>query len=202
MDYRELTVSALERALSFAVKNPAAAAKELVGKYETVARIFSAEHRALAQIESLSEGGATFVKLLGEIISRRETDKYKFGAKHSPKETDEYFCALLLTRPVEVIYAMSFDKSGRAIGADLVGEGVINASGFLPRRLVEIAINRRAAYITLAHNHPQGRAKTSTEDRDACLRADSVLSSVGVKLARSIVVCGNELESIVVNENL
>ena len=195
---------ALAKTLSYVSKEDAAgAASELMfEKYGTLDRILSADANILACEEKIGAKNAHFVKLIASVISRAKTEEYKFGAKHTPEETDEYFKALLLPRSVECVYAMSFDAKGRAIACDLVSEGVVNSSELLPRKIVEIATRRRAVYMILAHNHPHGVANPSDDDISSTMSIARILSNLNIKLVRHIIVSGNHSASIGVGGEL
>lgn len=195
---------ALAKTLSYVSKEDAAeAASELMfEKYGTLDRILSADANILACEEKIGAKNAHFVKLIASVISRAKTEEYKFGAKHTTEETDEYFKALLLPRSVECVYAMSFDAKGRAIACDLVSEGVVNSSELLPRKVVEIATRRRAVYMILAHNHPHGVANPSDDDISSTMSIARILSNLNIKLVRHIIVSGNHSASVGVGGEL
>lgn len=191
MTYEEKLRSRLTEILRSVVDEPDMAAYELVNKFGTLDRIFSASLRALSEIEPLGSVGASYVKLLAEVISRGETDKFKFGIKHTDEQRDAYLRALLAPYDVEVVYIMCLDKSRRTIGVDLVSHGVVNASELLPRKIVEAVIRRGASYVVLAHNHPNGVARLSAADMEATVTVDRTLAASGIKLIRHVVTAGN-----------
>ena len=195
--YLKCVSDAFEKALSFTNKDGAAEVTEhLFEKYGTLSRILSADMNVLSYDEAVGERDASFVKLAASVISRSKTEQYKMGVKHTSEQTDEYFKALFLPCSVECVYVMSFDAKGRAKSCDLVSEGVVNSSEFLPRKIVEIATRRRAAYMILAHNHPHGVATPSDDDISATMSVSRILSNLNVKLIRHVVVAENTATSI------
>ena len=196
--YFKALADAMCETLSYVKRNGGAdeIASYLFEKYGSLSRVFCADTHLLMSDENVGADTAFFIKLLAEVVSRAATDEYKFGIKHTPKETDEYFKALLFARSVECVYAMSFDKKGRATACDLISEGVVNSSEILPRKIVETAKRRSAAHVILAHNHPNGRAKPSDDDVSTTLALSRILSNTGINLVRHVVVSGNEVYSI------
>ena len=195
--YLKCSSDALAKALSYAIKGDAEeASTAMFEKYVTLCRIFAADTDIMAREEKIGAQAAGFVKLIGSVISRAKTEKYSFGARHTPEQTDDYFKALFLTRSVECVYMMSFDAKKRAIRCDLVSEGVVNSSELLPRKIAEIATKRKASYVILAHNHPHGVANASSDDVSATLGISRILSELNVRLVRHIVVSGNDATSI------
>lgn len=199
MAYFDNVRQTLSVVLSSAVSDSESAAAVLLSRYGSPARIFAADVARLAEIKELGVAGALSVKLAAALITRSKTDGYKFGVRHTADETDDYFKSLLMPCSVEVVYVMSFDKEGRAISADLVSSGVVNASEFLPRKVAEIATKRKACYIVMAHNHPLGECKFSDEDMVSAVHIAQILLSVGIKLVRHIVVSGTSSLSEVLN---
>lgn len=200
MSYTERLVSALESILSSVSPDAHGAAELLAREYGSVDRILSVDLQRLRGISGLGDTGATYLRLVSELISRRATDSFKFGQRHTDDEIDEFFKARLISRPNEAVVAMTFDSSGRAIAEDLVSEGVVNASELLPRKVAEVAVKRGAAFVMIAHNHPHGVAEFSDSDMLATMSVAHIVSTLGVKLLRHTVVAGNESASINLDE--
>ena len=196
MTYSEKLAALLTNILSAVIPNADVAAKAIVREYGALERIFSASSSALSAVEGVGSAGASYLHLVAELLSRRETDKFKFGIKHTDEQIEDYFKALLMTRSVEAVYAMSFDKSWRALSVDLISEGVVNASELLPRKVTEVAVKHGAAYVIIAHNHPHGEAVFSEADMMATVAVAHILSSVGTKLVRHIVTAGMSVSSV------
>ena len=200
----EYIIKSLERLLSYRVGNEEArnVAEHLFLKYGSLDRILSADVNILYEDEKVGGEAAFLIKLASSLISRAKTESYKFGIKHTPEETDRYFKALLLPRSVECVYAMSYDAKGRAVGADLLSEGVVNASEILPRKVIEAAKRRGAKYMILAHNHPHGTAEASEDDISSTMSIARILANSDVKLARHIIVSGTDVTSIMIGGDL
>ena len=200
MTYNEKLVRTLAEIISSVIPDSETAARTLVLKYGTLDRIFAASQSALSELDSLGYAGASYLRLISELLARRNTDKFKFGIKHTDAEIDEYFVARLMPRSSEAVFVMSFDSFGRAIAADIVSEGVVNASELFPRRVAEAAVKRGAASIVIAHNHPHGVAEFSEADMISTVTVAHILTTAGVKLVRHVVTAGNSSLSINLDE--
>ena len=132
-----------------------------------------------------------FIKLLFSLHSRRIIDSFKLGKVHSENEIKNYLCALFLPLSVETLYLVSLDKDGRVLAADLATEGSVSALGIVPRRLLDVAVRRRAHSVIIAHNHPGGYAIPSDEDRAATDAIKDAFTSSGIKLLVHYVVAGD-----------
>ena len=105
---------------------------------------------------------------------------------------EKYLLSLYINRSVETVFLLSFDKGGKLVSADKVGEGTVNASTVIPRRILEIAKLRSAASALVAHNHPNGEAIASGDDlvaRDALV---ALFADAGIGFLGSYVVADNK----------
>lgn len=174
-------------------KNASVEAEKLTKTFSSGASLASANANVLERLSGCSEGTADFIRLLAALGSRRITDDFKPGRKYSKAEIQRYVCALLFHLPVESVYMISFDKSGKLISTDLITEGTVNSSAFLPRKMADIVLRKRASSVILAHNHPSGNIMPSENDVAVTLHAQSVLSDAHVKLDAHYIVVGFEI---------
>lgn len=174
--------------------NSEAYADMLLAKYMTVENILTAGINELAL--SVDERTALYLKLLAFITSRRETDLFSFGKRHSRTEIAEYFKALFVGESVEKIYIMTFDSKDRAIGCELLGSGTVNSSDVLPRKAIEAAISVSASSVCLAHNHPFGTTVASGDDMNLTKILDSLFTSCEIKLLDHFIVAGQLCDTV------
>ena len=157
-------------------------AKRVLSAFTTPADIACAGQDILKNISGCSPETAELLNLVSTLSSRRVTDEFKPGRKYTTEEIKRYVCALLFHLSVECVYMISFNSSGRFIAADLITEGTINSSAFLPRKMADIALKRRASSVILAHNQPSGNPLPSDNDLTVTVLAESVLRDAHVKL--------------------
>ena len=63
------------------------------------------------------------------------------------------------------------------------------------RKLAEFALDSRAVYLVLAHNHPNGSARPSYADIALTKRIVSALSPLGIGVCDHIITSGREFYS-------
>lgn len=160
----------------------------LLSKFLTIENMLCASEHTL--ISSFSERIAFFVKLLGYVTSRRVTDQFTFGQKYTKADISEYLKALYIGDSVEKIYLLTFDGRGRLSGCELLGEGIVNASEVLPRKAIEIALNKSARSVSIAHNHPLGKAEPSPEDTKFTNLFNGIFSTCDITLANHYIIAG------------
>lgn len=187
-----------ERILSYVLKgeNAGEAARELLEVYGTLDAVLTVDRDSLASFKHVGGAGADYIKLIGAVTSRRGTEKFKLGIRHTEREINEYFVNLYRGMSVEAAALMCFDSDGRAIRCDLFGDGTVNASEILPRKLLEVACSVSAASVIIAHNHPRGKAEASAADIETTARLTRVCFNSKIKLLRHIIVAGNNVYSI------
>ena len=185
----------LSEILSFAMRSDSdAAAERIFNKYYTIENLLCTD---LYSLESeLGENAALQLKLCAYICSRRMTDKFTFGVESDDAAIVEYFKALYIGASVETVYAMFFDKSSRAVKCELIGEGTVNASEILPKKILHVALRSNAVSVVVAHNHPSGICEPSDEDIGFTAMLAEVLDYARVKLRFHVVVAGQTAEIV------
>ena len=181
----------LAKLLSFAVGVKAEnEAEKILSAYQSYSDIASASSNIMQNLSGCSEQTADFIRLVSAISSRRVTDEFKLGRKYSKQEVERDVCALLFHLSVESVYLISFDKLGKLIAADLISEGTINSSAFLPRKMLDLALRRKASSVVLAHNHPSGNPLPSENDIAVTLLAKEVLNDVHIEFSAHYISVG------------
>jgi len=169
-------------------------ARELLSKYISIENVFSASVGELQVI--CGEKCSFYLKLLAYVTSRRETEKFAFGIRHSKAQIADYLKALYLGESIEKTYLISFDKEGRTLAVDLLGEGTINSSEILPRKAMELAINSSAKGVSLAHNHPFGTTKPSLDDINITKHFYTLFATCEINLIDHYIVAGQLCDTI------
>ena len=170
------------------------AARELIERFETLDNCFAASVEELESV--VGKKTAVFVKVLAAITSRRITDNFEFGKAHGSAEIGEYFAARLLSESVEVVLAMYLDSDGRAVACRAVGEGTVNMSDIVTRKILEYAVEFGCSRIILAHNHPRGVAQASADDVNMTAKLSGVLRRAGMTLEYHLVVAGMDCDAV------
>lgn len=166
----------------------------MMDRYRTLANLFSADVAELSDL--VGESLATYLKLVAYLTSRHGTERFAFGKRHTDEEISEYFKFLYIGASVEITYLMLFDSEDRVLKVVKMGEGTVNSSEIIPRKMVEAAMSAGAASAIVAHNHPQGNCRPSAEDVGFTAKISTVFETVGVKLRGHIIVAGRRVNLI------
>ena len=172
------------------------AARALAERFTSLSDITESDFSTVKAVSSLSDAETMLLCLAAEAASRRVTDSFAFGARHSEEEITEYLKHLFIGASEERIYIMCLDKGKRVISCDLVGAGAVNSSAFSVRRLVETVVKRNASFVIIAHNHPTGYAEPSGEDLVSTEAIAAAFETVRVELLGHYVVSGMSVAKI------
>ena len=152
----------------------------LFSKYHDFDGILCADVYSLEKM--IGERATVILKLTAALTSRRDTDKLKIGSIYSDDAVREFIVALFRGCSAEMVYSICFDGQRRVLSVDLIGEGTVNSTNVLPRRLVDIAVKKRASWVIIAHNHPGGVATPSRQDMNFTASVREMLASAGIGL--------------------
>lgn len=182
----------LEEILSRVFADGAQKSDALTEKFGSLIGVLEADTDSLSEALSGDFRAAVYIKLCAALVSRRGCDRFKFGKKHSEAEIFEYLKYLFFGLADETVYLISFDSLGRTLSCDRVGEGTVNISNVLPRKILDVARKRGAKRVVLAHNHPGGYARASDDDTSATSILRALLISSGIELSAHYVIAGAE----------
>jgi DNA repair protein RadC len=92
---------------------------------------------------------------------------------------------------VEVFTVIYLDSSHAIIDTEIVAEGTVNVNTVYPREIVKRALQRNAAALVVAHNHPSGSIEPSPQDRTLTRNLCLVCSMMHIRLLDHIII-GND----------
>ena len=183
--------------LSFTEKDPHKVAHELAMRYITPERLAVADRTELVGTLGLSERTARLLRLSVTLASMAMTEGFTFGKAHTEEEILEFLKGLYFGVPNETVYMLILDGERRVLSLEFVGDGTVNSSGVLPRKMLELLLaDKKSACAILAHNHPGGFAKASVEDMEVTAKVASVFRSAGKELLCHYVIAGESCYKI------
>ena len=92
----------------------------------------------------------------------------------------------------EKVYMLMFGKDGRLLSHEMIGDGLYDQSRITVKRAVKRAKERGAEGVIIAHNHPNGIAHPSDEDRLEAGKLEIIFRSAGIKLLDNFIVTGGK----------
>lgn len=169
----------------------------LLEEFGSIQGVLEAEVEDLMKIKGIGENSALFFKLVRILAGRYVSDKK--SARHNFAkigELYEYLVNLHLTSSNEVIRLTSLDGKGAVIATDILNEGDVSSVSVPTRKVIELVLKRKAVYVILSHNHPNGNAIPSIEDVSVTREISEVLQKINVKLLDHIIISGGDYVSM------
>lgn len=111
-------------------------------------------------------------------------------------ETGRYLNLRLGGLTAEEYHVLYLDNCMRLIEAVCVGVGTINQVIAYPREIARGALERHAASVILAHNHPSGNAQPSDADLDNFAFMERALGAIDIRVVDSLVVTASTVTSM------
>lgn len=110
----------------------------------------------------------------------------------APEVTRQYLRRALGPGDVERFACVWLDNRHRVITCDVMFTGTIDRAGVHPREVVRRAIERNAAAVVLAHNHPSGVLEPSQADELITRRLKEALALIDVRVLDHFLVTREE----------
>jgi DNA repair protein RadC len=129
------------------------------------------------------------IQAAAEISRRQLSEPLRVGPLlGSPKATRDYLSARLRHLEHEVFCCLYLDKRHRLMHCEELFRGTIDGASVHPREIVKLALQRNAAAIIVAHNHPSGIAEPSQADELITQRVKEALALVDIRLLDHIII--------------
>ncbi|MBQ7737546.1 MAG: DNA repair protein RadC [Oscillospiraceae bacterium] len=192
-------VQALELLLFYASPrrdtNPVAHA--LLERFGSFSGVLDASEEELKTVDGIGDSAAALLRLIPAVSRRYMVDKTPDREPvDTPAAAGRYFVPRFMYEKEEVVYALLLDARKKPICCREMSRGVVNGAEISVRKVVELALSRRASSLILSHNHLSGVALPSAEDEMLTLQLQKALSLVGIDLADHVVVAGCDYVSM------
>lgn len=146
--------------------------------------------RASLEEAGVSEGGVALFHLILPAARAARRGRYlrERPVCDSEGKLGEIFCTLFRHLTEEHVAVALLDEELRLCHILDVSSGTATSAPVVLRRLAEIALREKAAFVVMAHNHPGGEAEPSPEDLSTTLAVKRCLDSLGTPLLEHFVV--------------
>lgn len=112
----------------------------------------------------------------------------RFERIETSRQAEAYLRARIAHLPREELHALTLDARFRVIACDLVALGSIDGASVEPRVLMQIALERNARHVILAHNHPSGDCMPSHADIAMTNRIIDLLRGIDMSLLDHLII--------------
>ncbi|MFL6693541.1 MAG: DNA repair protein RadC [Ramlibacter sp.] len=177
-------------------KDVFALAKELLEGFGGIAGLLHAGAEDLRKVKGLG-GPAKRAELLAVLELARRAMAQQLRERQvfsSPDGVKQYLQLHLAQQPHEVFAVMFLDAQNRLIDLEVMFRGTLTQTSVYPREIVLRALQRHAASVVLAHNHPSGTVQPSRADEALTHTLKAALALVDVRVLDHVIVApGNSL---------
>lgn len=116
-------------------------------------------------------------------------------ALNSPGAVRDYLRIFFAHREYESFVTLHLDAQNRLIYAEELFRGTLTQTSVYPREIVKAALQRNAAAVMFAHNHPSGVAEPSHADELLTQSLKQALALVDIKVLDHFIVAGASILS-------
>ncbi len=172
-------------------------AKELINKFRSVNRIFTADEIELTSIKGIGKQTFILFKVIQELISRsyleRMCEERQFN---SLQHVINYcrFCMASLKN--EQLRMLCLNKRNFLISDLIICDGGIDSVKMDIKKLVQTALSLHSSAIILAHNHPSGSVYPSDADIELTIKIRKIADALDIKLHDHIIITNNSYFSM------
>lgn len=181
--------------------NTNAIAHDLIDRFDSLKGVLNASESALETVDGVGKNTAVFIAAMGECMRRCSKEKLinkkSFGSVSSIKKLA---INLLSAASEEQVFFMGFSNSRKMIFCDRVEKGSENEATAKLRELVSKALNSQAAYVAVAHNHPNGHIMPSIADYNATQKMKNSFEAVGISFIDQFIVCGDVCRGVLTDK--
>lgn len=167
-------------------------ARDLLSRHDgKLGRLASSSLQELATTPGIGMAKAAQLKASFELSRRALTEEMHVRDNlASPENVRNWLRLRLAYLPQECFIALWLDAQNRLILSETLFTGTLTQTSVYPREVVKTALQRNAAAVILAHNHPSGLAEPSHADQMLTTSLRQALAMVNVKLLDHFIVAG------------
>lgn len=142
-------------------------AKKLIAAFGDLVSVIKAPAHELLEKCDLSPNAIVLLKVVSTCLLRATGRVFEEPDKNVISCWDEFYdyCRQLIGyKDIEEFHVFFFDDNLRHKGDMLLSTGTVNKAYVYPREILRKAIDVKASFIILVHNHPSGNVKPSSAD--------------------------------------
>jgi DNA repair protein RadC len=156
-------------------------ARELLERFGSIADVVNAPREAFCAVHGMGEAKYVQLQASVEIARRALASRMREMPVLNTAETVSDFLRLSIGHErVEVFVALWLDAKFRLIEMQTLARGTLTQTNVYAREVVRSAIERHAANVIFAHNHPSGHFEPSQSDHRLTQQLKDALALIDV----------------------
>ena len=164
-------------------------ARALLKKFGSLANVLESPAEELQQVRGVGPNNSFAIHFLHGVARRylknRLQEKHYL---HSSRQVTDYLLHSMRDLKQEVFTAIFLDASHAIIDTREVSRGTVAANTVYPRELVKMALERNAAAMVVAHNHPSGSIEPSAQDHKLTRTLYLACSFMNIRLLDHLII--------------
>jgi DNA repair protein RadC len=171
-------------------------ARDLMVRFGSLTRLFSADARTVLDIRGMGEAKYTQLQAVPELARRMLAESLQLPrGLDSPAAVRNYLRLTLAPLAHEVFICLFLDTRNRMIATEEMFRGTLTQTAVYPREVARRALAHNAASVIVAHNHPSGSCTPSQSDMQMTRMLGRALALIDVQLLDHFVVAGTHVHS-------
>ena len=165
-------------------------ARELLARFDgNLTTLCEATTQELAGVSGMGPAKAAQLKavfaLTGRALAQKMSER---DALSSPQAVRDFLQIKLAALAHEVFVVLLLDTRNRLIQAHELFRGTLSQTSVYPREVCRLALQKNAAAVIFAHNHPSGAGEPSTADRSLTTQLKAALELIDVRVLDHFIV--------------
>ena len=167
-------------------------ARELLVRSGSLGALFTTKRADLCRLPGMGDAKYSQLQAVLELARRALAETLRSGdALGSPAAVRDFLRLTLAGREHEVFLAVMLDAQNRVLACEELFRGTLTQTSVYPREVVKRALERNAAAVIFAHNHPSGVAEPSHADQVLTQSLKQALALVDIKVLDHFIVAGS-----------
>jgi len=177
-------------------KDATVLARELLAQFGGMRGLLSAEHSELQKVRGLGQAKVTALVAITEMAKRcLRQDLMTGNFLRDPAAVVDYLSMGLRDKKTEMLKVVFLDKGNRVAGEEDFPGGDTDKALVNVRAVIRRAVEKSAAAIILAHNHPSGKVEPSKEDRLLTKELKKMGQTLSVNILDHLIIGDNRYYS-------
>lgn len=181
----------LEMLLTFGTprKDCKEAARNALHQFGTLSEVLEAPGEQLLQVKGIGQKNSFAIRFIQSVAGRYLQERLR-GKRyiHSSKDVQNFLIHSLRGLKNEIFMVIYLDSSHAIIDSEKVAEGTINVNTVYPREIIKKSLEKNAAALIVAHNHPSGSLYPSAPDKTLTKTLHLACSLMHIQLLDHLII--------------
>lgn len=163
--------------------------RKALNRFGSLSAVLEAPQDHLQKITGIGPKNGFAIRFVQAVAGRYLQERLK-GKRylHSAHEVRDFLIHSMRGVKKEVFTVIYLDSSHGIIDSEVVAEGTINVNTVYPREIITRALEKNAAALVVAHNHPSGSLAPSSQDRQLTQNLHLVCGFMQMQLLDHLII--------------